>query len=226
MRTTRFAAILVMVILCVPAEARITKQTVNRAWKRITEADGFERVEINYEKDSDPNAWVLWQDNDNFTMHVTTGMLDILDTEAEIAGVLGHEIGHVKCGHYDGMVLSDTASTIMNTHLDRMDSLSEAVGKIDTELREAVFNREQETEADEYGVHLLSKAGYDVNALYRAMSKFGESGGEGFSAHPATSERMRHLAELTRGEKAPKPQKHNDVNHDEIDDIANVLMGQ
>ena len=220
------AVLLVLVCLCGCAEARISKQVVSRAWQKVTATDGFERVPINYESDSDPNAWVAWQDNDNFTMHVTAGLMSVLDTEAEIAGVLGHEIGHVKCGHYNGMVLADTANTILNANLERTDPLSQAVGKINVELKDAAFSREQETEADEYGVSLLKKAGYDARGLYDALAKLGEGDSSAFSSHPATRERLQHLAGLTG--KGGTPPKRGQARNapEEIDDIASALMGR
>ena len=210
------ALILVLLFVCGSAEAKISKQVVSRAWQRMIRASGFPDVPINYESDSDPNAWVLWQDNDTFSMHVTTGLMSVLNTEEEIAGVLGHEIGHVKCGHYDGMIINDVASTMLGTNLERADPLSQAVGKMHVELREAAFSREQETEADEYGVSLLKKAGYNPRGLYRALSKLGEGDSGAFSSHPATKERLAHLAEVSGGKDSGS----------EIDDIAATLMGR
>ena len=220
------AVLLVLVSLCGCAEARISKQVVSRAWQRVTQADGFERVPIHYESDSDPNAWVAWQDNNTFTMHVTTGLMSVLDTEAEIAGVLGHEIGHVRCGHYNGMVLGDVASTIMNANLERTDRLSQAVGKMHTELKDAAFSREQETEADEYGLSLLKKAGYDARGLYDALAKLGEGDSSAFSSHPATRERLQHLAGLSGAGGRSTPRGRASNAPDEIDDIAAALMGR
>ena len=220
------AIVLALVCLCGCAEASISRQVVSRAWQRVTAADGFDRVPIHYERDSDPNAWVRWQGEDSFTMHVTAGLMSVLETEAEIAGVLGHEIGHVRCGHYDGMVLSDTASTIMNTNLERTDPLTQAVGKIGNDLREAAFSREQETEADEYGVSLLKRAGYDQKGLYDALAKLGGGDASAFSSHPATRERLQHLAGIIG--KGGTPAKTGQVRNtpDEVDDIAAAIMGR
>ena len=98
----------ILALLCGTSWAEIGRSTVERAWTKIAEADGFMRVPINFEDDSDPNAWVAFQDEENFTVHVTSGLMEILGTEAEIAGVLGHELGHIRLGHYGAMVLDDT----------------------------------------------------------------------------------------------------------------------
>ena len=216
----KLAALLVLSVLCGNAGAQISKQTVSRAWQRMTQASGFPDVRINYEPDSEPNAWVMWQDNDTFTMHVTEGLMRILDAEDEIAGVLGHEIGHVKCGHYNKMVLSDTANTILGTNLERSDPLSQAVGKMHAELKDAAFSREEETEADDYGASLLKKAGYNPGGLYRALKKLGDGDYGAFSSHPATRDRLAHLAEISGGDRSSGNVP------DEVDDIAAAMMGR
>ena len=221
-------ALILVLLLCASAEAKITKQTVNQAWQRIAQADGFPKVPIHYEADNDPNAWVRWQDAENFTVHVTAGLMKILNSESEIAGVLGHELGHIKLGHYGNIVLTDTARTIMTANLDRTDDLAQAVGNIDLELRESKFSREQETEADDYGVSLLNKAGYDVWGLYNAMKRFDANGygseQNGFNSHPASRERLSHLALMAQGSKTDS-KRSNEVG-DEVDDIASAMMGR
>ena len=226
-------ALILLLLLCASAEAKITKQTVNHAWQRISQADGFPRVPIHYEADNDPNAWVRWQDAENFTVHVTEGLMTILNSDAEIAGVLGHELGHIKLGHYNNMLLTDTARAIMTANLDRTDDLAQAVGSIDIELRESKFSREQETEADDYGVSLLKKAGYDVWGLYNAMKRFDTNGyateQNGFNSHPASRERLSHLALMARSSKSSREETSNEYSNKvkyDVDDIASALMGR
>ena len=205
--------------------AGITRRTVESAWTRITEADNFTKIPIIYDKDSDPNAYVHFLDEKNFTVHVTAGLMRILGTEDEIAGVLGHEIGHVRLGHYADMLLTDTANTIMSTNADRIDPLAREIGRIDSELREMKFSRQQETQADDYGTELLRKAGYNVWGLYNAMKRFDDNGygseHNGFSSHPASRERLSHLAE-----KAGSIKERGKNSHDSLSGLADILMGQ
>ena len=215
----KITLIIVLLLCAASAEAKITRQTVNNAWQRITQADGFPQIPIHYKSDSDPNAWVRWQDAENFTVHVTSGLMNILESESEIAGVLGHELGHIKLGHYGNIVIADTARAIMTANLERTDDLAQAVGKIDIDLQESKFSREQETEADDYGVSLLKKAGYDVWGLYNAMKRLDSNGysaeHNGFASHPSSRERLEHLAGQA-----------NNSTHNELDDIASAMMGR
>ncbi len=223
-RTAKISAVsaILILVLCGNACAQISRQTVSRAWKRITQADGFGYVQIHYEQDEDPNAWVRWQDGENFTIHVTEGLMRILKAESEIAGVLGHEIGHVRLGHYHNIILADTARSIMTANSEHADELAQAVGNIGLELRESSFSREQETDADDYGVALLRKAGYDTWGLYNAMKRMDSAGYEtehsGFNSHPPSDERLAHLAEISGG-------RNTGVN-DVVDDIAAAMKGR
>ena len=202
----------------------IARGTVESAWWKITEADGFRMTPIIYDDDSEPNAYVKFQDEENFTFHVTAGLLKILETEDEIAGVLGHEIGHVRLGHYANMILTDTAQTLMNTNADNTDPLALEIGRIDSELREMRFSRQQETEADDYGVKLLRKSGCNVWGLYNAMKRFDDngysSGQSGFNSHPSSHERLSHLADMA-GKFSPRNSQHDSVN-----ELADILMGK
>ena len=218
-------AILAVILICGESFAGIKRKTVESAWRRITEADNFTRTPIIYDNDSDPNAYVHFLDEKNFTFHVTSGLLKILETEDEIAGVLGHEIGHVRLGHYADMILTDTANTLMNSNTDNVDPFALEIGRIDSELRGMKFSRQQETQADDYGVNLLQKSGYNVWGLYNAMKRFDAHGygseHNGFSSHPSSKERLSHLADM-----AGKIQPRKKSQRDSLNELADILMGQ
>lgn len=158
-----------LVLLCGSACADISKLTVSKAWKRITKAGDFSRVPVTYEKDSEPGAWVEREGGENYTVHVTRGMMKILDTEDEIAGVLAHELGHIRLGH-DGTQLFSRSASGINSEI---------------ETSEANFNSNQEIEADRYGTELLKKARYNPRGLYDAVMKI----------RAVEKERLAHLAE-------------------------------
>ena len=208
------------------SECAITRQTVINAWKRITGTANFHETAINFESDSEPNAWVMFRDENDYSVHVTSGLMKVLTTEDEIAGVLAHELGHIMLGHYNNDVLIDTVNTIMNSNSGQGDSLASAVGNIELELRESSFSREQETQADEYGSGLLVKAGYNAWGLYNAMRKISsgefKSDSNGFNSHPATQERLSHLSELAKVSGV----NNNSDSASEINDLANILLGQ
>ena len=197
-----FASIFISLICCSCSYASISKETVEAAWKRIAEADGFEVVKINYEKDESPNAWVLFKSQKNFSVHVTQGLMKILDTEEQIAGVLGHEIGHVKLGHYNKGVGRNIGWAILGSALGKAGTAAQALGSLGMNLAESGFSRGQEVEADDYGTVLLKKAGYDPYGLYRAMKAFADNKyvtqPNGFNSHPPTARRLKHLMDKAK----------------------------
>ena len=197
-----FMSILILIITCTCSHASITEKTVDAAWSRISKADGFKTIAITYEKDTSPNAWVKFKSQDDFSVHVTQGLMKILDTEEQIAGVLGHEIGHVKLGHYNKGVGRNIGWTLLGAALGRAGGIAQAVGSVGMNLAESGFSRGQEVEADDYGTELLKKAGYDPYGLYRAMQAFADNKfvtqPNGFNSHPPTARRLKHLMDKAK----------------------------
>jgi len=201
-----FFSLIFSLSLISSAYAQIDKSVVEAAWKRIAEADGFEVVKINYEADDSPNAWVKFQSQSNFSVHVTQGLMKILDTEEQIAGVLGHEIGHVRLGHYNKGVSRNIGWAILGAALGKVGGnagkIAQAAGSVGMNLAESGFSRGQEVEADDYGTELLKKAGYDPMGLYRAMKAFADNKyitqPNGFNSHPPTARRLKHLMDKAK----------------------------
>ncbi len=106
-------------------------------------------------------------------IYVTRGLLALADDEAQLAGVLGHEIGHVTENHFAerneqgakagiGLVVGAVIGGLWNGKEGVRDALETgsklAIGYV------AGHSREQEYEADTEGVRLLVRAGYDPRA--------------------------------------------------------------
>ena len=158
--------------------------------------------QINYEKDDSPNAWVKFQSQKKFSVHVTQGLMKILNSEEEIAGVLGHEIGHVRLGHYNKGVGRNVGWAVLGTLLGRAGKAAQFAGSLGMNLAESGFSRGQEVEADDYGTELLKRAGYDPYGLYRAMKAFSDNKyitqPNGFNSHPPTARRLKHLMDKAK----------------------------
>lgn len=195
-------------MICDSSFAAISSDVVDAAWKRIAKADGFRVIPITYEQNNSPNAWVKFKSQKNFSVHVTTGLMKILNHEDEIAGVLGHEIGHVKLGHYNKGVGRNIGWAILGGLLGRAaggglaGSAAQMAGNVAINLAESGFSREQEVEADDYGTELLVRAGYHSDGLYRAMKAFKDNNiitqPDGFNSHPPTDRRLIHLREKAK----------------------------
>jgi predicted Zn-dependent protease len=108
-------------------------------------------------------------------VYVTRQLMALMNDEAELAGVLGHEIGHVAAQHGKKRQSAATRNTILGVLGQVLigqvagDSglgglLQKGIGT-GTQLLTLKFSRAQEYEADDLGVQYLTKAGYDPAAL-------------------------------------------------------------
>ncbi|HEY4532693.1 MAG TPA: M48 family metallopeptidase [Fusobacterium sp.] len=127
-----------------------------------------------------------------------SGIIPVLQTDARIAFVMGHEIGHVIGGHhaegYSNQQLAGLAATLTNVMVGRAASSLVSDGLSIGLLK---FNRTQEYEADKYGMIFMAMAGYDpTEAIYAEMkmASLSESSSSDFlSTHPANEKRIAAL---------------------------------
>ena len=141
---------------------------------------------------------------------VWTGLLKLVDSDDELAAVLGHEIGHVLAQHTMptptesiNEVLVSTAGVAANTALgtNSFGIGGQLVGMLAQAVLVNPESQRIELEADHIGLFLMAKAGYNPNAsvtLWEKMSK--KSGGDEalafLSTHPPNSERIEQLQKL------------------------------
>ncbi|MDB4906714.1 MAG: family peptidase [Gemmatimonadetes bacterium] len=137
---------------------------------------------------------------------ITLGLLRNLKDESELAGVLGHEVGHVIARHGAEQLskqqltqsLSGAAAIATydpnNPGSARNAAIAAAIGQL-VSMR---FGRQDELEADALGVRLMSEASYDPNGMADLMKILAsQSGGsrqpEFFSTHPNPDNRLAQI---------------------------------
>jgi len=142
-------------------------------------------------------------------VYFTRGIMAHFNSEAEFAGVLGHEIGHVTARHSviqqrNAMLgqLGLIAGVVLVPELSQfMDPLSQGV-----QLAMLSFGRGAERQSDELGVEYSSRIGYDAaemagffNTLARQQEKSGGSAVPEFlSTHPSPDDRNEAVAQLAK----------------------------
>ena len=110
-------------------------------------------------------------------VYVTRGLLALAGNEAEMAGVLAHEIGHVAARHTAQRYSQAMATNLGLTILGVVGSIAGAppgLGDVLSFGAQAYlqsFSREQELEADMLAVRYLRRAGYDANAMVSLFDK-------------------------------------------------------
>lgn len=135
---------------------------------------------------------------------VTTGALKLMKNEAQLAGVLGHEIGHVAKYHsINGIRQTLIAQGVVVGVVGQAgDKLTQLGANIAANLILKHGDRNQELESDRLGAEYAYALGYDPRELGGFLKDLSEQGGETpgwltwFSDHPGTNDRLRLLTEF------------------------------
>jgi len=225
-RAIHATLILSMVLTAVPAPVRAMSTAAEVAQAKEEE----KQVLSQYNVVTDPllNAWVgdvsnnLWNqvarrdlpynikildasDINSFTIgggyvYINVGLLDFVQSDDELAGVIGHETGHNERRHTvtlpaKAQVLSLLfgIASIFSPFIYRFGQLAEA-GIL------AKASRQDELQADQYGLLLLTRAGYDPDSMVSFMNHLGAAQNEHDSLvdkyladHPGFPDRVAHL---------------------------------
>lgn len=135
---------------------------------------------------------------------ITKGLLREINDEAELASVLAHEIAHINKKHIIKTLRMPKASKTFAERiaaiLGARDTLISSVfGKVAEQAQNMLFEkgykRQDEFEADEFGLQYAAMTGYDVNGLVRFLNilekmevKLGKK--KAYSTHPEARERL------------------------------------
>ena len=136
---------------------------------------------------------------------ITKGLLLHMRNEAELAGVLAHEIGHVLKRHHLNAIqkgaktglVADLASMAVSNH--KYGSVGEKAINAGTELYARGLDKEDEFEADRMGVVLAARAGYDPYGLPAVLQTLDAMNAQDshlalmFKTHPAPQKRLELL---------------------------------
>ncbi|USN98397.1 MAG: M48 family metallopeptidase [Phycisphaeraceae bacterium] len=141
---------------------------------------------------------------------ISRGLAAKLTNEAQLAGVLGHEIGHVTAEHIAERVQTQTGTALFGQLLSAAAGLGDSTAL--QQLTDTIvgyggqgyllhFGRDQELEADKLGMRYMSRVGYDPVAQRQVMQILAaESQGarppEFLSTHPYPENRIKQIDEL------------------------------
>ncbi len=142
-------------------------------------------------------------------MFITEGLMRRLRTEGELAGVLGHEIGHVverhSAEHITKQELTQglTGAAVIATYDPNNPSSQRtaAVAVMIGNLLNMKYGRDDELESDKWGVKLTAKAGYDPRGMLGVMEVLGQASQgqappEFMSTHPNPENRAQRIKEF------------------------------
>jgi predicted Zn-dependent protease len=139
---------------------------------------------------------------------ITAAMLRRLNSEAQLAGVLGHEIGHVVGRHGAEHLAKQQLGTALVQAVgvaasDTIDGSRQAqvVAQAVNQMLNLKYGRDDELESDELGLVFMSQAGYNPQGIVELMKilaslRSGGASPEFFSTHPDPENRLEKLRSL------------------------------
>ncbi|QQE12081.1 M48 family metalloprotease [Planctomycetota bacterium] len=142
---------------------------------------------------------------------VTRGMLEQLTNEAQLAGILGHEIGHVTARHMNDRLFQHVMVTAAAAGLgvagginddEALQWMGVGVG-VGGNLTVLAFSRGHELEADRLGLRYMTKLGFNPIAQVQVMEVLKREAGSGASieflqTHPVASTRIKELTKFIK----------------------------
>jgi beta-barrel assembly-enhancing protease len=147
---------------------------------------------------------------------ITWGLLSKLDTEAELAGVLGHEMGHVIERHAAQQMAKGQLGQWMIVAFvtGASDQTSNAstpmmIASLVNNVIQMRFSRHDESQADTWGLKIMEETGYNPLAMIQVMEVLKAAGGKGaplaiFQTHPDPDLRIQQIQEYLAAN-PPKP---------------------
>ncbi len=161
-------------------------------------------------------------------IYISRGLLALAENEAEVAGVLAHELGHINALHHGRREGQGLLANILLT------GVGIAVGGAAADLGGLVvggalraYSREHELESDSLALRYMSRAGYDPQAMVNFLRKMRASSrleakrlGKSpdkidefnyLATHPAPAERVRRASQQAINYKVKKPMRARDI---------------
>jgi predicted Zn-dependent protease len=182
------------------------KSLPDSAWQAYLNQVGQKIVAVCDRKDLQYRFTVVQDDQVNAFaspggyVYFYTGLLRQMDNEAELAAVMAHEISHVVGRHGIKrlqMVLGVSLAYELAAGDKNSKALETAVG-VGMNLVSAQYSRDDERQADDYGMTYMIRAGYDPNGMVTMFNKLAALGGSGsadvfekmLASHPDTQDRI------------------------------------
>ena len=172
----------------------IVNVSIDKIYKRlITEIDSSEYdYKIYVIKDDNINAFAALGGN----IVVFSGLIEYAETPEELAAVLAHEIGHVEQRHVVNKVVKELGITLILSVLSGGDP--GFINEIIQQSLSTVFDRKQESDADDFALLLLEKSSIHPNSLAAIFTKIRDKYAsstfeslEFLSTHPNTNKRIK-----------------------------------
>lgn len=131
---------------------------------------------------------------------VFTGLLDHFRTDAEIAVIIGHEVGHAVARHAAEGITKNLWLALLQLIILQFFFMPDLISAVSNLLLKLPFSRRMEMEADYIGLLLAAAAGYDPRVAPAVYEKLGKITGDSalrdyLSTHPSSKKRAQLLSQ-------------------------------
>lgn len=148
-------------------------------------------------QDNTPNAFAL----PGGFIFVTTSLLGLMENEAQLVGVLAHEVAHVTARHHTEMIRrAAIAQGVAVAAVGTDSQLTQQLSRVVAELVLRGYGRSQELESDQLGARYTAQLNYDPSALAGFLQRLEAATGNTqppwlypLSTHPPVEQRIREL---------------------------------
>jgi beta-barrel assembly-enhancing protease len=182
-------------------EADIVRRVGSRLVQRTKAKNSEYRFEFHLLRDGETiNAFAL----PGGQVFITMGLLSKLETEGQLAGVLGHEIGHVIGRHgAEHMAKGELMQGLVGAVGAASDGKAMAIAQMAAQMANLKYGRQDEHEADTFGLDYIVQAGYDPRGILGVMKVLEEASKgnrqpEWMSSHPLPANRIEELEDQIR----------------------------
>jgi predicted Zn-dependent protease len=139
---------------------------------------------------------------------ITRGLFNKLEDESQLAGVLGHEVGHVIHRHSaEHMAKGQLGQMLVGavavgaSEDARKGAMAGMAAAMANQMVQLKYGRDDETESDTYGLKLMEQAGYDPRGMLAVMQVLKEAGGGGrqpefMLSHPLPDNRLQEIKQV------------------------------
>ena len=171
-------------------------------------------------------------------VYFTRGILASLNSEAELAGVMGHEIGHITARHsasqYSKAQLAQLGLGVGMIFAEKVPGLSELT-QLGVGMLFLSFSRDNERQADDLGVEYASKVGYDASQMatfFETLERMNPGSDRSglpswFSTHPNPEDRMKAVRVRAREWQDQLGRRSLFLNRDEyLGHIDGLIFGE
>ncbi len=190
-------------------------QYISQIGQKVAAASG--REEFNYQfyviMDDQLNAFAL----PGGKVFVNAGAIMNTDTEAELAGLLAHEVSHAALSHGFQLITQGNLTANIVSYIPY-------VGNTASSLIVLNYSRDMEKQADTFGTRILVNAGYAADGVRNLMAKLAQSNQDQdnpdppawLSSHPNSQQRIEYMEELIVDNNLNRYQYEGVARHQEV----------